>query len=412
MVKRHKWPLKTKDFAFFRCRFERPIEGSVWEKIKSPMDSLSDDEIEFFDFPGERVADVTMFDKSFAEWSDTVIRGLNNDPHKAAAAEPFFEKTSKSEPTADGIVDAWKLTLGDLILNCHALITPSTFLIDADKGQTAMERIRVARKANQKGSDDKVSAQELKTVGCSGLPGQEFAPLPVSLRNSAFDITRRFSEAYEKYQERIVRPFAKNLLCCHALIFLVDISDVLGSGVQKLNDTEEIIEKLMEWIERGRGFLKSMCRGAADLFGTIIGGKWGFTDRIAFVASKADKIHDCDRNSLELLLRDLSIRASRGLGPSDVGRFLCKSVNSTISRDGRILQGRPIRIYKDGKLARLPADADEIDVSVPELPREWPDRWDPEAYQFTDFHPKIPAAHRKPPEQAGLDAILRFALDL
>lgn len=415
LAEEKEWPGKTTASFFFRCRFQRRVGGGKWKNLWRLVDRVSDDEIEFFDFPGERVADVAMIDQNFDEWSDAVIRGLVEDPRKAAAAETFIRLNNTETPQADAMVTAWKLALGRLILDCHSLITPSTYLVDVD-GKTARERVREMRIAQGvANANARESAEELAEAGCAGLPGHEFAPMSATARKSSPDLARHFEEYYESYQRRVVRPFAAHLLSCHALIYLVDLADVLGSGVQKLNDTQEMIAKLIECIERGQGLFISILRGAVNLGRAILGGKWGFIDRIAFVASKADKIHTQDRDKLKPLLDDLAVKLAGGLGPSEVDCFGCSAVNSTtpVPGDGRILVGRPIRVIKDGKTVCLPADAeDECQVRVPELPRHWPDRWRVEDFQFTDFHPKIPAIHRKPPEQVGLDEILKFALDV
>jgi predicted YcjX-like family ATPase len=132
------------------------------------------------------------------------------------------------------------------------------------------------------------------------------------------------------------------------------------------------------------------------------------------VASKADKVHPQDRHKLKPLLDDLAGKLARDSGRSDIDSFACSAVNSTTPLPGkeRKLVGRPIWENKDGRpVYRSPA-APDCEVTVPALPEHWPhDAWKPEAYNFTDFHPAIPAVYRQAPAQMGLDEVLKFVLD-
>jgi len=115
-------------------------------------------------------------------------------------------------------------------------------------------------------------------------------------------------------------PLCRYLLSCDALVFLVDVADVLGSGVQKLNDMQETIRKLLECVDRSREFLRRIVRVAVNAlrwmtFYAPLIDKWGSIDRIAFVASKADKVHPCDRDKLKLLITALAEPLTRNQGP-------------------------------------------------------------------------------------------------
>lgn len=425
------WPHKTTDSFFFRCRFQRAVSGRKWKNLWRPIAGLSEDEVEFFDFPGERVADVTMIGQDFGAWSDMMIQSINADPRKSAAAGSFLSAIRQDVPNPDAVLAEWKLTLGRLFVDCHALITPSTFLVDKE-GNTARERVVALRDLKKSGdsiSDAAIrkriealrdakkaelrdvleSAEEYASACCAGLSEKEFVPLPEAVRQRAPELARHCQEHYESYQREVVRPFAADLLSCHSLIFLVDLTDVLGSGVQKLNDTQEMIRTLLDCIERGSGFFRSLLRGALNTGRSFFGGKWGHIDRIAFVASKEDKIHKQDRAKMKPLLDDLAGRLARNSGLNEIGCFACSAITSTKSLPGdeRKLVGRPMRVPEGYR----PPEAKPLEVSVPALPAHWPPRWKPEDYEFTDFHPEIPAARLQPPPQFGLDEVLKFALD-
>jgi len=432
------WPWKTTDVFSFRCRFQRSVNGKTLKNLWRPVESLSEDEIEFVDFPGERVADVTMIGQSFAEWSDTMIRSIYEDPEKKSLADSFLGAIKQDKPPADAVLKGWKLALGKLFEKCHSLITPSTYLVD-EEGSTATERVTALRDLRKTGAstndsavrerikslregnkgllrDGPESAQEFADACCAGLRDQEFAPLPEAVRKSAPQLAKQFEAHYKSYQKRVVRPFAANLLECHALIFLVDLTDVLGSGVHRLNDTQEMIGKLLECIERSRGFFLPLLRGVVNSGLSIFGGRWGFIDRIAFVASKADKVRAKDQQKLKRLLDDLAGKLARNSGPSSVDCFPCSAVVSAEAVDGeeRKLSGRPMWVTdKNGRQVYRRPEEPKCEVPAPELPYVFPhDSWKADDYQFTDFHPSMPAAFREAPPQRGLDDIMKFVLEV
>jgi predicted YcjX-like family ATPase len=432
-----KWPGKTTDSFFFRCRFRRVLKGNKWKNyLWHPIASLSEDEIEFFDFPGERVADVTMIGKDFGSWSDTMIRDIR-DPRKAPFAEKFLAEIESESPDQGKLIAYWKLAQGLLFDKKHALITPSTLLVD-DEGNTDRDRVvalrdlkrtgseindesirarlKVLRKNNQvKIGSIEVSPEEFAVACCAGLPGREFTPLPEAVRKSVPELARHFDEHYKLYQQQVVRPFAANLLDCHSLIFLIDLADVLACGPRKLNDTQEMIVQLLACIERSRGFFKELFRGIANKGRWIFGGKSKFIDRIAFVASKADRIRGRQTDEAKRLLEYAAGKFARNSGPSYTECHVCSACISTEPKPGEesILIGRPIWEFAEGRLQYRSPEAPECEVFVPTLPDHWPARdWDCEKFQFADFHPAIPHIDREPPPQRGLDAVLSFALEL
>jgi predicted YcjX-like family ATPase len=275
---------------------------------------------------------------------------------------------------------------------------------------TIRERIKALRDAKMCEIRDKVEeADEFAAACCAGLSDKEFAPLPEAVRLRAPELARQFAEHYESYQKEVVRPFAADLLSCHSLIFLVDLADVLGSGVQKLNDTQNMIRTLLECIERGSGFFSSLLRGAVNVGRSIFGGKWGFIDRIAFVASKGDKIRKPDRGKMKPLIEDLARIVARNNGPEDIGYFWCSAVTSTkpLPGDERGLVGRPMWMPEGYR----PPEEKPHEVIVPALPERWPlGVWKAEDYVFTDFYPAIPPARYQPPLQLGLDEVLKFVI--
>ena len=393
LARAKEWPEKTIDNFFYRCRFER-------SDVK-----LTGTEIEFFDFPGERVADVTMIGKDYAEWSERMLQTIANEPAKKQHAADFLESTRRDVLVEADLIERYKDALARLILDFHPLISPSTFLVDTDgieaTGSTPEEIIAGTARAVAK-------------PRFSGLRDAEFVPLPLTQKQKQPELFKKFADRYQRYQREVVNPFTRNLLACHNLVFLIDISDILGSGDQKYNDIHLLIKELLNYIDQGMGFFRRLCRGSKNLVSKLYGLKSGWIESIAFVASKADKVHPVDRDKLVPLLRDLAQPLVDNSELAGKAEFLpCISVLSTEApnEDDQLLVGRPIWMPDSDGYRKLPPDGERVQVRVSPLPIHWPDAWDGSAFSFYDFYPIIPAVRGNPPKQKGLERIMEFILN-
>lgn len=401
------WPHKTTDSHIFRCEFK--------------TNKLSH-RLEFYDFPGERVADILMVGKSYEEWSEDIIKLIEDDPAKSKAAAVFLNTlkntTGQIESAADRIVGAWKLALSRLLLNCHSLISPSTFLVDQN-GEDVEKRLKKAWPTDESARN---SPEKITEVSWAGLAGREFAPLPDAMRKSAPELARCFKNFYEEYQKQVVRPFENHLFSCNGVIFLMDIPDILASGMQKLKDQEALLEGFLRCIDKKRGgWLRRNSRSAWDFALERFSKKAKFIEKVAFVASKADQIakgntvdSENDQARLEGLLKSLVMPAIRQAGPKKHDYFTCKAVNSTeqVPSEHGKLKGRPKRLLENKKvIACSPSDEPKI-VEVPSLPKEWPDitQWNEKDFAFVEFFPNVPGRPSMPLQEVGLNLILDFIL--
>lgn len=392
LAQNNEWPEKTTDNFFYRCQFDRSDER------------LAGTELEFFDFPGERVADVTMIGKSYEEWSEKMLEAIRNDPKKKRDAAPFLDSVRSETPSETDILRSYKEALSRFVLDCHSLISPSTFLVDT-----------FGKEASGATPDEIVSGTNYDPP-CprfSGLENGEFAPLPSQTKASE-EVHKKFATNYKRYQREVVNPLTNNLLGCHTLIFLIDIADVLGSGVQKCNDTSLLIKELLAYIDQGMDFFSTFGRTLTNGVKWLSRLKPGWIQNIAFVASKADKVAPSDRDKLVSLLRDLAeplIRDSELFGKAAFVN--CISVNSTESPDANdhVIVGRLIwKQEADGSFRKLSSSGEKQQVTVSRLPEHWPDRWEGSDYSFYDFYPIIPAVHGNRVKQRGLERIMEVVL--
>jgi predicted YcjX-like family ATPase len=370
LVHNGRWPEKTRDRSAYACRFER----SDW--------TFSDVLLKLYDLPGERLADAAMLNVDFAEWSDTLLHRVKNDTPYRTCCEPYLNATRLTQPKESELLHAYKLSLANLILAYKPLVSPSTFLLDA-QGQAAKPD----------------TAENLATSRHCGLDaGREFAPLPRELRRADPDLARAFADRFEQYKVEMVQPFLSALRSCNSLIVLVDVMMLLAGGVGMYDDNRLILQDLFRVLDPGENAIQTVGRHLAKVF-LPHELRPGWIHRVAFVAPKLDLVHPVDRD--RMLIRD-------GL---QARFFNCASVVSTKVLPGsageRLLVGVP---YRDSSGKRmLPGPEQRFVVSA--LPDDWPADWAPGRFAYPEVYPTVPTRKDCPPDQINLNAVLDFVLD-
>ncbi len=381
------WPGKTADASYFRCRFER----TDW--------SWSNMDLTFLDFPGERFNDAVMFigHGTFEDWSDAVLKRIENDPPCSRMAEEYFqilsEEKTQSKPNIKKIILSYKRLLSRFMLNYGAFITPSLFALD------------------QKGRQPQYS-EDLNEIALSALSGQtpatEFAPLPSDFRNAYPFITRLFSDFYKGYRESMVNKLYQQLGCCDKLLILVDIPGLLAANVGRFNDTEAILDYVLSSSIREQSLFSGIL---TNLYNFVLPSTMRFPqlNGVAFVATKADMVKYHQVDDLKHLLKELVGKKVKNYSIK-YDFFVCSAIKSTVMKDGQLM-GYPV-YDPNGRRMRIPHPNDLMQQLRPsELPDEWPDYWESGQYYFPEVWPMVPHKKSSPPNQSGLEAILNFILE-
>ena len=123
------WPEKTLETSQYKCGFR-------WSG-KQPLSGLT-----FYDLPGERFADLFMYDNDYANWSSESLQELG-----ASAQFPEFEKGLRvdriSTSTEKELLDQFKLGLARLVVEDPTIVSPSTLYLNLNG-----EIIRYPRRFN------------------------------------------------------------------------------------------------------------------------------------------------------------------------------------------------------------------------------------------------------------------------
>lgn len=361
LARRQSWPEKTRDTSRFTCEFTR----SDWRFFRQRL--------EFFDFPGERVADASIAAcRDYAEWSEHMLRHWRSHSGYEAATRPFLEACRDRAIGEEALLLEYRRTLARLILEYKPLISPSVFLLD------------------RKGSQAEGDFERLAAERCSGLPGEEFCPLPLPARDRFPEMARR----YRAYRHGVVMPLFRELLRCDRLIALIDIPSLLAGGVGRYNDDRQIVLDLVRVLQPAStlgGRLIELLQMRARL------------RRLAFVATKADLVHpeDLRNERMTALLRHMTNKARGMLPDVEMGWFACAVCRST--REGSRPDTLVGRLVRDG-------DGREQEYAVSRLPEAWPDDWPPGAYRFPVVWPETSRNIQLPPQQQNLDRVFDFIL--
>ncbi|MBX9624311.1 MAG: YcjX family protein [Gemmataceae bacterium] len=378
-----RWPGKTRDRSQFACRFER----SDWR--------FSDCLLKLYDLPGERIADAAMLGRDFAAWSDHVHGQLAADAGTRAHYGPFLDALGRVDAPEADLLRAYKLGLAHLILNFKPLVSPSAFLLDA-KGQPARP-------------DTPEALAEGRFAGLG--PGQEFAPLPASVRSARPDLAALFTSRYDEYVDRLVRPAIHALKSCTALVVMVDVTMLLAGGVGMYDDTRLIVRDLLDVLSPGEHpVFGPLARGLSTLL-LPHQLRPGWITRLAFAAPKLDLVHPSDRDRMLVLARRMVERYADSRDGLRFEFFNLSSVVSTkplpVENGRRFLVGVPLR-DADGK--KVPPGPEQR-FGVSGLPDDWPADWRPGEYAFPDVYPRMPPRKDYPPEQINLDRLASFVID-
>lgn len=372
------WPKKTKATAAYHCRFYRT--DFHW--------TVSD--LFLLDVPGERYADLPMAKKSFSEWSEWLLEQVFAAEENRQQCAPYLELFhDKCAVNSDKILTAYKKILTQLYQSFRPFITPSTFLL-AENGVFHGRSIF-------RDSDF--------STACTGLgEDSQFAPLPLSVKAASPDVYKQFERAFVLYQKKLVAPLHRALTSLNQLIVLVDITNLLAANTGTMNGYRLLLEEIVDVLSPG-------CSLPGSIFNTVVsyltGGRVDCSgiNRIAVVATKADKVLKDQRDNLDLLLKEMTeqifARQQHKTSNLEVEYFWVSAIKS-VHRDDA----------PNGRLRGIVEGEEKETEYVPSsVPKAWPPSWNEGEFIFPDVEPRFPESILLPPEHIGLDDLMTWLFD-
>ncbi|NLV92247.1 MAG: YcjX family protein [Firmicutes bacterium] len=385
LVNERRWPRKTtvtSNYVLAYARSDHPL-------VKYRLSLL--------DLPGERIMDLSMYGSSYRTWSRGILRRLQLEEEYREPAEAYLRLAARPTTSEAVLIEAYRQLLRRLFCGYRPMITPSTYLLPAKTDDlTAIP---------QRGVFDQTF------VGLG--PDSQFAPLPERTLSQNRDLEKRFTQRYNAYVREIVRPMANFLRGCDSLVILVDVATVLAGGVSSYHGCRELLGEIIGALKPGDSGLPSyVLREGTRLTGDIVPGADSLLrlaiphiNRVAFVATQVDRVHERERQKLAGLLKDMTYdlidaRKEQSWG-LQVDWFACAAVASTDSKQNGMIQAR----LQEDKLDNV-----IVNYTTTPVPEYWPEDWSPGDYQFPFVRPSIPLRRDAPPRHLDLDRVARFVL--
>ncbi len=367
LARSHKWPDKTTDCYRFSCEYKR----SDWKRFSQRLD--------FFDFPGERIADAAIAAyKDYGDWSDHILKHFESNSDYNAALLGYKQVLEAGNLDEAKLLSAYRKALACLILGYKPLISPSVFLLDTNGDS--------ARPATE---------EALASARLCGLDEEsQFAPLPEAVRGANPELAKKMARNYKLYRKQIALPLYEELADSQSLIILIDIPSLLAGGVGRYNDNRQIVLDLIDAVRTDTSIGKRLKKLLRFWSGSL--------KRIAFVATKADLVlpGDLQNGNLMSLLRQMNTRAKNLLPDIEMKWFVCSACRSTSQGNAEnTLIGKPIYNNPDRK---------DMEFEVTALPEAWPDNWMAGEYKYYSVYPETSQNIQIPPKHIGLDRVFEF----
>ena len=357
------WPAKTlAEYSLASCSYK--LAGHLKYDIT------------FVDIPGDRMADMLIWqNSSYDNWSAETLKTWQESNNLSQ----FFKKYNDlllGDATFDQLTWEFKCGMRMMRDNYIPQISPSTlFFADGKK---------LKRKDL---SDDKWLKE--RPIWKDG----DFIPLPIEWKSASESQKRIYmkcKENYKLYRKKIISPLFSQISSCDNFIYCIDVLGILAQCPDAFHQAQKEIESFMNKILPG--FF-------SNLFNKI--GRNPM--RIAFVATKSDKVYDMNVTHLENLLKDIVCPYRKK--EVDDKYFTCTAWNSTkktMVND---------KIYASGNAFYPDGSINNAIIEVPELPDTFENNWNGEDYQYLETLLIPSHVDAKPPKQTGIDSIMNYVID-
>ncbi|WP_417257985.1 YcjX family protein [Celeribacter sp.] len=290
------WPESTRAVSELRLSFKVQPTGLLGS-FSGPRTV----HLDIVDYPGEWLLDLSMMDKSYAEWSAEALAAAQARPEGAAFVDALAgvdAQAKHDEPMAKALADPFAAYLKSARAAGYSDCTPGRFLLPGEM---------------------------------AGSPVLTFAPLPQT-QGGRGSLTREFERRFEAYKREVVKPFFRDHFAkIDRQVVLVDALGAIHAGPKAVEDLRRTMSEILGAFRPGRvGRLLS-----------LLGQKK--VEKILFAATKADHIHHSQHPRLtaimEALVREARDRADySGAATSAMSiAALRATVEETREHDGQTL---------------------------------------------------------------------------
>lgn len=367
-----RWPQSTRAVSELRLSFRCAPMGLLGG-LTGPR-ALH---VDIVDYPGEWLLDLSLLDKTYADWSETTLDRIA----KRSEAGAFMAQARAEdgalrleEPKAQALAAAFTTYLLAARAAGWSDCTPGRFLLPGD---------------------------------LAGSPVLTFAPLPKPASTPRNSLWREMDRRFEAYKSKVVQPFFREHFArIDRQVVLVDVLGAIHQGPRAVEDLRRTMAEVLATFRPGRnGWLSG-----------ILGGKR--VEKLLFAATKADHLHHSQHPALtgimQAMLHDAISRADFAGAETlalSMASLRC-TVEETIIRDGVSHDAVRGKLLSTGKQAAMyPGELPLDPTRLLSPAREGAQRWLDADYGLMEFAPA--RASLKPgfgPPHIRLDRAAEFLI--
>lgn len=309
--------------------------------------------LDIVDYPGEWLLDLSLIDKSYADWSRDMLERLPRRP-------------------------------GGQDMLAQLVAEDSTLDLDETRARTLAQAytasLHVAREA---GFSDCSPGRFILPGELAGSPVLTFAPLPPQDSAPRRSLWREFERRFDSYKSRVVKPFFRDHFSrIDRQIVLVDALGAIHAGPRAMEDLRQTLADILSAFRPGtNAFLTNLFMGKR-------------VEKILFAATKADHLHHLQHGKLTAIMEALTREAR------DRGRFagadtqalslaaLRATTEQMMTHKGTELPCVRGTLLETGKQAAFyPGALPEDPAHLLSTARTGADRWLDQDYSVMNFAP-------------------------
>ncbi|SUZ31588.1 hypothetical protein ROE7235_01337 [Roseibaca ekhonensis] len=251
------WPDSTRHVSQLRLSF-RVRSGGVLGGLRGARVQ----HLDIIDYPGEWLLDLTLLDKSFAEWSRDLLAAMERRDYAAG----YLARLADTDPDA-----------------------PHDEARAQDLAASFTDYLGAARNA---GLPDISPGRFLLPGDLAGSPVLTFAPMTGSMARGS--LGREMARRYDAYKAQVVRPFFRDHFArIDRQIVLADVLGAVHAGPDAVAELGRTMTELLSAFRPGRNAWLTR----------LVGGKR--VERLLFAATKADHLHHSQHAKLTGLMAAL-----------------------------------------------------------------------------------------------------------
>ena len=311
--------------------------------------------LDIVDYPGEWLLDLGLMDRSYAEWSATVLDRIGTRTEAEAfraQLEGVDPAASFDEPAAKALARGFTDYLNAARAAGYSDCTPGRFILPGD---------------------------------LEGSPVLTFAPLPEADGAGRKALIREMERRFEAYKAKVVKPFFRDHFArIDRQVVLLDALGAIHKGPRAVEDMRRAMSDILGAFRPGRNaFLSRLLSGKR-------------VEKILFAATKADHLHHAQHPALtaivEAMLREAADRAR--FAGAETKALALASVRATVEEElrheGEVLPCVRGKLMDSGKQAAFyPGELPSDPAKLLQPARSGAEGWLGGDYQIMNFSPAV-----------------------